>query len=171
MTQPFDSYPQGGRALLGVITGDNCRYGYGNDFMRLTGQTRCAYCGRDLTATYEDWLDMALDHVAPRSVCFAWDVPAEWREDAANRALACAACNAFGNRYPAAGFTPPATVEAFFDVRDRIFEERKILIAERHVVERAFFESRPWTRPWQPRRQRMAASQAPLSPLPPGEQS
>jgi hypothetical protein len=41
---PFDSYPSGGRKLLGLAKGSNCRRDYGPQFMRLTGEKRCAYC-------------------------------------------------------------------------------------------------------------------------------
>src|SRR5215211_1072028 len=44
MVQPFDSYPHGGRALLGRRTGGNARWEYGLKLQRLTGQTRCAWC-------------------------------------------------------------------------------------------------------------------------------
>jgi hypothetical protein len=50
---PFDSYPNRGRILLGRVPGGNCRHGYGLRFMQLTCQTRCTYCGLDLTASYE----------------------------------------------------------------------------------------------------------------------
>jgi hypothetical protein len=82
---PFENYPNKARSLLGRVTGDNCRHGYGLKFMRVTGQTKCAYCGLDLTATYENWLTMALDHVIPHSTCLTWELPDEWREDQSNR--------------------------------------------------------------------------------------
>jgi 5-methylcytosine-specific restriction endonuclease McrA len=141
---PFMIYPHQGRRLMGRETGDNCRHGYGLVFMRLTGQTRCAYCGMDLAATYENWLNMALDHVVPRSTCLAWDLPEEWREDFSNRVLCCTTCNTFGNRYAPTKFRRPTTEEEFYELRDAIFVERRRNIRERHVQERAFFVTRPW---------------------------
>jgi len=138
------SYPNQGRALLGQVRGDNCRHGYGLDFMRLTGQTRCAYCGIDLAAVYENWLTMALDHVIPHSTCLAWQVPTEWREDHSNRVLSCTTCNTFGNRYSPKGLDRPPTLEEFYNLRDVVFSERKRLILDRHQHERAFFDKRPW---------------------------
>jgi len=142
---PFDNYPAFGRQLLGRAPGANCRREYGLAFMRRTGQTRCAYCGVDFSSTYETWLTMALDHVVPASVCKALQVPDDWREDCANRALACAACNGFRNRYaPTFDVVLPLTLDTFFDLRDRIFAERKDLITASHVAERTFFDDRPW---------------------------
>ena len=143
--KPFDDYPGAGRTLIGIVKGANCRHEYGLQFMRKTGQTKCAYCQLDFASCYKTWLTMALDHVIPASVCVKWGVPAEWREDCANKVLACAACNAFRNRYkPASGKSVPDTLEAFLALRDRVFAERKNLIIERHKDEKAFFDGRPW---------------------------
>jgi len=142
---PFNSYPGGGRQRLGPPKGSNCRREYGPQFMRLTGKTHCAYCDTDFTAAYEIWLTMVLDHVIPASVCLSMHIPSEWCEDFSNTVLACAACNGFCNRYSLPiGIVPPITREAFYDLRDRIFCERKKLIAERHKEEREFFKGRPW---------------------------
>ena len=113
--------------------------------MRKTGQTRCAYCGADFAASYETWLTMALDHVIPVSVCSALGIHTDWQEDITNKALACAARNSFRNRYkPPADGSCPKTQDDFFDLRDRVFAERKEAIRQRHDSERAFFNSRPW---------------------------
>jgi hypothetical protein len=144
--KPFDDYPNNGKALLPVPRGTNCRRGYGLDFMRITKQTRCAYCDEvDFAATYRNWLDMALDHVVPVSVCKERDIPTNWRDSSSNRVLACAACNSFKNRYrPSFSFQTPDSFEAFLELRDRIFLERKTLIAQAHQEDRAFFDKRPW---------------------------
>src|SRR5688500_3252930 len=94
---PFDSYPGQGKALLGRVGGANCRREYGLRFMKKTGQTACAYCGLDFAASYENWLQMALDHVVPVSVCQSFSLPDEWTDDSTNKVLACAACNSFDN--------------------------------------------------------------------------
>lgn len=143
--QPFDCYPEGGCSLLGRVTGANCRHEYGLEFMKLTHLTICAYCGIDFAASYEAWLNMALDHVVPASVCKALGVPLEWKEDYVNRVLACTACNTFGNRYALpAGTDRPTTLEDFLSLRDAVFSERRGLIRDKHQEERAFFEQRPW---------------------------
>jgi len=145
--QPFDSYPHQGRALLGVVRGSNCRHGYGLQFMQITGQTNCAYCDRNLVDRYENWLDMALDHVVPTSVCGGLGVIADWVDDCANRVLACAACNSFKNRFkPSYEIACPLSLEGFFNLRDSVFAERKSLIRQRHDDERSFFERRLWER-------------------------
>src|SRR5262245_26897541 len=109
--EPFDSYPKGGKELLGrfgrgfTIRG-NTRMIRGPDFMRKTGQTACAYCGLSLVASFENWLQMQLDHVVPRKVCQEWGMCLEWRDDLTNIVLACTACNGFDNQYlPASVWT------------------------------------------------------------------
>ena len=144
---PFVFYPHQGRKLLGCVSGDNCRYGYGLKFQRLTGQDHCAYCGMNLVGSYENWLAMALDHVVPNSVCKSLGLPEEWNQDYSNRVLCCTACNTFGNRYKPEIGDVPKTLEEFFDLRDSVFIERKIRILERHKKERLFFERKPWTLP------------------------
>jgi 5-methylcytosine-specific restriction endonuclease McrA len=142
---PFDAYPLRGQALLGRVTGDNCRRGYGLRFMQKTGQTTCAYCGLDFAASYENWLQMALDHVVPVSVCRSFSLPDDWTEDSSNRVLACAACNTFDNRYKTPLSTEcPHTLTDFYRLRDSIFAERKERVAEKHRIERMFFEQRLW---------------------------
>lgn len=142
---PFDLYPHSGRALLGKVVGSNCRHGYGLKFMRITGQTKCAYCGLDFVSSYENWLQMALDHVVPKSVCAAFGIPLVWREDCANKVLACSACNSFFNRYKPQMDTPcPKTLDEFFLLRDKILSERTGPILKKHQEERAFFNSRAW---------------------------
>jgi hypothetical protein len=141
---PFKNYPNQGQKLLGHLSGDTCRHGYGLKFMQLTGQTHCAYCDMDMTATYENWLTMALDHVVPNSLCKEWEIPDDWREDASNRVLCCAACNGFANRYVPDGIQRPETLEEFYALRDSIFRKRREIILDKHKTEREFFDSKPW---------------------------
>lgn len=140
----FESHPYKCRKLLGRVSGDNCRHTYGLKFMRLTGLTKCAYCGISLGEVYENWLNMALDHVIPHNTCLAWQVPAEWREDYSNRVLNCTTCNTFGNRHSPKSLNPPSTLEEFYELRDIIFIERKHQTLERHRQERDFFEKNLW---------------------------
>lgn len=142
---PFIRYPRHGRVLLGCVRGSNCRHEYGLEFIRLTKETQCAYCGLDLLSKYEHWLNMSLDHVVPHNICQAWGVPREWSEDYSNRVLCCRSCNDFGNRYVPQGFERPETLEQFYDLRDLIFVQRKRLIMKRHAEERKFFDSAPWS--------------------------
>jgi hypothetical protein len=144
--KPFDDYPNNGKAPLPIPRGTNCRRGYGLDFMRITKQTRCAYCDEvDFTASYRAWLEMTLDHVVPVSVCKERGIPISWRDSSSNRVLACAACNSFRNRYrPSSFLQAPDSFQAFLEIRDSIFLERKTLIAKAHQEDRAFFGERPW---------------------------
>jgi len=142
---PFDSYPSQGRVLLGPVSGDRCRRGYGLKFMQKTGQTACAYCGVDFAASYQDWLNMTLDHVVPVNVCRDLRISDDWMEDCANKVLACSACNGFNNRYkPSEDIAIPQSLAGFFDLRDRIFTERKRLVTASHEREREFFARRLW---------------------------
>lgn len=142
---PFDLYPGGGRKLLGVTKGSNARHEYGCELMRLSGGSRCAYCETDLTSTYQMWLTMVVDHVVPIKLCKLARIPDNWCWDYSNAVLACAACNGFCNRYsPSFSVVPPETPEAFYNLRDEIFNERKRLIAARHEEELKFFNGRSW---------------------------
>ena len=143
--QPFASYPEGGRALLGKVKGANCRHEYGLQFMRKTGQTCCAFCGLDFAASYQNWLQMALDHVVPTRTGTEKCIPAEWLDDSSNKVLACAACNGFRNRYKLSDVEVcPTTLDGFYDLRDRVFAERKTLVMESHQREQTFFDGKPW---------------------------
>lgn len=141
---PFDLYPGKGRARLGMAKGGNCRQGYGLQFMLQTGRRQCAYCGIDLVTNYESWLTLVLDHVIPASACKSLRISPEWRWDFSNTVLSCAACNGFCNRYALpSDIVQPETLESFYDIRDRIFVERKQLIRLRHEEERRFFDGLP----------------------------
>jgi hypothetical protein len=143
---PFAAYPGGGRSLLGVPRGDVCRRGYGLDFIRRTGQRACAYCSLNFTLEFEHWL-VVVDHVVPTSVCKELGIPVAWREDCANKVVACSACNGYRNRYrPSVPPVPPQTLEEFLDLRDRIFAERREPILTARAEEAGFFASRPWDR-------------------------
>lgn len=146
MTTPFSKYPDGGRKLLGPVTGANCRRGYGLQFFRLTGVGSCAYCRADLTGSYNAWLTIALDHAVPASLGQELKIPEKWLDDFSNRVLACGACNTFDNRYDPS-FQPrrPRNLEEFFVLRNRVFLDRKARILTCHKRERAFF-MRHWQR-------------------------
>lgn len=139
---PFDTYPLQGRELIGRLRGDGCRRGYGLDFMRKTGLTQCAFCAEvDFVADYRAWLSMAVDHVVPVSVCIKLGIPDDWREDCSNRALTCAACNGFRNRYePKLAIPLTWSLNQFFAFRDQVFVERRQIVAEAHAADREQFE-------------------------------
>lgn len=142
---PFSNYPYGGRKPLGRRRGLITRTVDGPEFMRITGTRHCAYCGLDMTKCYKDWLTMALDHVVPVSVCTKMGICVEWVWDYSNCVLACGACNGFCNRYqPQTDCSIPPDLPRFYDLRDRIFRERYLRVAERSESERLFFESKPW---------------------------
>ena len=67
--------------------------------------------------------------------------PAAWVLDAINVVAACGACNGYFNRDPVIGEVP-TTLDAFCDLRDKVFLERKARIGERRASERAWFEAK-----------------------------
>jgi hypothetical protein len=86
-----------------------------------------------------------VDHVIPTSICKSNNIRDEWCWDYSNTVLACAVCNGFCNRYrPTFQIVPPVTLEAFYSLRDTIFDERKKLISARHNEERQFFNGIGW---------------------------
>ncbi|MGB9887201.1 MAG: HNH endonuclease [Moorellales bacterium] len=136
---PFDRYEGGGRRLLGPPPpGDGtCRHGYGPAVFRQCG-LNCVYCGRFLGAPYEAWLDLSVDHVVPRHAAARLGIPSAWVEDLANLVTCCRACNEFLNQYKVKlALPPPANLDAFFDLRDRVFLEKQELALRRHLEERA----------------------------------
>ena len=142
---PFAAYPGGGREQLKRRPGWNTRHSDAPEFMRLTRMTSCAYCGTSLTARFEDWLTTALDHVVPVSVCKSLKIDPAWVWNYSNTVLTCGACNGFCNRYrPEVDCSAPTTLAEFYDLRDRIFRERRKLIVARRAQERVFFETKPW---------------------------
>jgi 5-methylcytosine-specific restriction endonuclease McrA len=145
LVKPFAHYPGQGRHLLGSVGNGTCRHDYGLRFMRITGQTACAYCGLDFAANYCNWLQMALDHVIPTRTGTAKCIPTEWLNDTSNKVLACGSCNGFQNRYKLSDAELcPASLELFYQLRDRVFTERKTLVEQSHGRERKFFDQKPW---------------------------
>lgn len=143
--QPFDSYPHGGRTLLGRRSGGNARWEYGLKLQRLTGQTRCAWCDVDLVSDYHHWLLLTVDHVVPTAEAGRLGIPFDLSEDYLNLVLSCAGCNGFDNQYRSMRALRQAwSIEDFVALRDAVFLERRPRIAQRRHRELEFFESRPW---------------------------
>ena len=66
---PFERYEGNGRRLLSPLKGGDgaCYRGYGLPVFAQCG-TAWAYRGREMRESYEAGLDIAVDHVIPRSV-------------------------------------------------------------------------------------------------------
>ncbi|MEZ5943938.1 MAG: HNH endonuclease signature motif containing protein [Planctomycetaceae bacterium] len=144
---PFDSYPDGGRKLLGRRSVTNSRRGYGLELRKLTNQTCCVYCGLDIYVSYENWLLLQVDHVIPTTVGKRLGIPSDWMEDYSNLVLACSGCNTFANQFDDMTIQDsPRTTEEFHALRDRVFLARKPIIEEYQRKEREFFDSAPWSR-------------------------
>ncbi|MGD0862934.1 MAG: HNH endonuclease [Candidatus Limnocylindrales bacterium] len=133
---PFASYPGSGQELLGPPHGDVARRGYGRDLLAWCGE-RCVYCGLDMSV-FEGWLQLSVDHVVPQQA-IGMGVPADWVLDRANVVACCRSCNDLFNRDPGVSVVPPS-LEAFLELRDASFLQRRARINERRAAERAWFE-------------------------------
>jgi HNH endonuclease len=100
----------------------------------------CVYCGLDMGAAYESWLNLSIDHVIPAGDGRRLGYPPDWVEDIANLVTSCRACNEFLNAYRVID-SPPQTVDAFFDLRDLHFERKREWVLNRHATERAWYDS------------------------------
>ena len=136
----FECYPGEGRILIGRPQGANARHEYGPQVAQYSGWA-CAYCGRDLLTSYESWLDLQIDHVVP-TCSIKRGFREDWVEAIANCVVCCAACNAFLNRYPINFDKPPLTEEAFFKLRDEVFEDKRRKALKRHAEERIYWEQK-----------------------------
>jgi ATP-dependent RNA circularization protein (DNA/RNA ligase family) len=88
---------------------------------------------------------MSVDHAIPTGTGRALGISIDWFEDYSNLVLCCSGCNGYENRYVLpSDVVRPKTETEFFDLRDRVFEERMSLIASRRTVERRFYERRFW---------------------------
>jgi hypothetical protein len=142
--EPFDHYPTDVDPRC--LRGQACRTGYGAQFQRLTGQTNCAYCGLDLTDSYEHWLLLSLDHVLPqRLIRTRGEAWREWVDSLHNLVLSCLHCNTFLNGFRLQGDPPaPASFKSFCQLRDAEFVRRKQWVLERHAREQREYGKQPW---------------------------
>jgi HNH endonuclease len=120
------------RARLGVPSqgdGTVCG-GYGRTVFTMDQYT-CAYCGLRMLKEFDVFLQLSVDHVVPWSTkgCDLTLI-----EDTANLVTCCRACTDFGDRYRTA-LPVPTSEDEFWDVRDRVFRERRSLILERRDQE------------------------------------
>jgi hypothetical protein len=137
---PFDSYEGGGRHLLGTppFGGGSIRRDYGVPVFEQCGWS-CAYCGVDLGDAYEGWLGLSVEHVVPQSLLRQGYLEA-WIEDITNKVTCCRHCNEFLNQF-AVSEPVPATLDQFFDLRDRVFQEKRKRAVERHASEREWYDT------------------------------
>jgi hypothetical protein len=98
----------------------------------------CVYCGLDMSKPYANWLQLSVDHVVP-SGARSHGYPMAWLEDITNLVTCCRPCNEFSNAF-VVGEALPADLDAFYDVRDRAFAQKKALLAAKHERERAWYE-------------------------------
>ncbi len=146
--KPFDQYPEDDSTRLPQIRGANARRGYGLELMRLTNQTHCAYCEISLADDFYRWLLLSVDHVIPRAEYKRLGIPIEWGESYSNSVLCCLGCNGFDNRYRIRWQETSSdwTVERFFQLRNKVFADRKARILNLMAKERQFFLSLPWNK-------------------------
>ena len=113
-----------------------CRGGYGVSVAARYGAL-CAYCDRDLGASYEAWLDLSVDHVVPRNAIKV-GVPEAWIEDLLNHVTCCRACNEFLNGFRIA-VTPPSDLGGFAALRQEVLAQKRDRSLSRHRLEREKF--------------------------------
>lgn len=125
------------RMRLGVPSqGDGtARGGYGRGIFEMDRYT-CAYCGLSMLKDFESYLQLSVDHVVPQSTKGYDPVLIE---DMANRVTCCRACNEFSNRYRADTPADP-TEDTFWELRERVFRERRALILKRREGELERYE-------------------------------
>lgn len=130
--------------------GANCRHGYGIPIVKHYGPS-CAYCGKDLSESYDAWLDLSVDHVVPRQAIGnkkwgATETYMNWIESLANLVPCCTACNEFLNGYKT-GITdqPPADGRAFLALRDEMLAGKREYALRRHQLEREYYADWPPT--------------------------
>ena len=90
-------------------------------------------------SVFEGWLQLSVDHVIPQQ-SVASGFPAAWVLDATNIVACCRSCNDLFNRDPHVDAVPES-IEAFYDLRDRLYHARRARIIERRAQERAWFEN------------------------------
>jgi HNH endonuclease len=123
-----------GRAL-----GDGtARHGYGPPVFDRDGYA-CVYCGLDMLASYQAWLQLSVDHVIPQHMIKRHGYRKDWIEDLANLVTCCRSCNEFGNRFQFDD-AAPASPSEFFDLRDRVFVQRRARLSLAHALERLNYE-------------------------------
>lgn len=146
---PFARYEGAGCHLLGIPPqrDGTARHGYGPPVFAQCGYA-CVYCGLDMRASFERWLQLSVDHVVPRQMKDR-GYEASWVEDITNLVTCCRACNDFGNRF-VVNDPPPITHEAFLDLRDRVFRERRAATIAKRMQERAIYEKPPALGPDRP---------------------
>lgn len=140
--KPFEEYPMAGRKLLGPLDCiDNLSHGYRLDLQRRTGQTHCAYCGADLMPKNHDMLNICIDRIISGAQAAEIGVPAEFACDAINAVLCCSDCYRLRSEYNAIDEPQirrhTLCLDDFILLRDRVFTNRKRLIAERKAREEA----------------------------------
>jgi hypothetical protein len=144
--KPFETYPDDRMIVLPKMTGANCRHEYGLKLQQLTKQNKCAYCGIDLTSDYYKWLLLSFYHLIQVNECKRLGIKETWAQSYSNLVLCCLGCNSFSNRYQIQKYQrlPEWTLQAFFNLRDAVFIERKKIIDNKRVTEMEFFSGRPW---------------------------
>jgi hypothetical protein len=135
--EPFDKYPDKGLKPIRRLRGTVARHGHAREVLE-NGGFACAYCGLDMTV-FEGWLQLSVDHVIPQQmVTFNWNP--DWVLDEFNVVACCRPCNDLFNRDPVLG-DPPASLEEFIAIRDRVFADRRVRILERRAAERDWFDA------------------------------
>jgi len=90
-----------------------------------------------MAASFESRLQLSVDQVIPRQMV-TLGYPVDLVEDITNLVTCCRACNDFGNRFVVTD-PAPTSDSAFYDLRDRVFANRKAMILAKRAQERAIY--------------------------------
>jgi hypothetical protein len=91
----------------------------------------CAYCGTSVTDTYELPLRFAVDHIIPE-VMILHGYRKSWIDTPLNLVASCPTCHDLGAGFQF-DYPTPRNKNGFFDLRDRVFVQRKARIAVRRA--------------------------------------
>ena len=101
----------------------------------------------DLTHNYYTWLLLGVDHVIPQRQAPELGIPEDWYKHFTNLVMCCSGSNGIGNRYQVQAEPHQWTSQEFYELRDRAYREKYVLIAQRREKEMAFFDGHPWEEP------------------------
>ena len=107
------------------------------------GRACCAYCGKNLSDRHSRLLS-CVDHVIPVSETVRIGIDKDFAQSSDNLILCCTSCRALAEDYKVPDEIRPRKLypDALTELRDRVFAERRALIARRRMQELSTLESR-----------------------------
>lgn len=115
---------------------------------RVAGRTgyRCAYCGRLVSESLNDWLITDLEHVVPRATVRERAYPHDLVEGEDYQVVACHACNIFAHDKRIEDvlslFEPPVNAGQFRVIFEAVFKRKLEIVREKLLEYTQFFNRR-----------------------------